>query len=135
MREHSDQGTTDERNTNKRGPEAMNTPSRGPWKFRWGNKVLLKPLGRNMCGTSMIPSRLFRRFPILGPVLAWIIGIAVHDLRQPQSRIKALVQRVLEKRKEPQRVRALVVGQQTIEGPAGQKLTEKTGEHQEVPEE
>ena len=113
----------------------MNTPSRGPWKFRWGNKVLLKPLGRNMCGTSMIPSRLFRRFPILGPVLAWIIGIAVHDLRQPQSRIKALVQRVLEKRKEPQRVRALVVVQQAIEGPDGRKLTEKTGEHQEVPEE
>ena len=113
----------------------MNTPSGGQWRFRWGKKALLRSLGRNLPGASMFPGRLFRRAPILGPVLAWIVGIAVHDLRQPDSRIKAFVRRVLERRKEPQRVRAVVVGQQAIVGPDERKLTEKTGEHQEIPEE
>jgi hypothetical protein len=59
----------------------------------------------------------------------------VHDLRQPESRIKAFARRLLEKRKEPQRVRAMVVRQQAIEAPDRRKQTEKTGEDQEVPEE
>jgi hypothetical protein len=65
----------------------------------------------------MIPGRLFRRAPIVGPVLAWLAGMAVHDLRQPDSRIRAFARRLVEKRKEPQRVRAEVVGPAVIEGP------------------
>jgi hypothetical protein len=113
----------------------MNPPSGGPWRFRWGKKVFLKSLGRNLPGASMLPGRLFGKAPVLGPVLAWLVGIAVHDLRQPQSRIKAFARRLLEKRRGPQRVRATVVGQQAIVGPDGQKQTEKTGEHHDVPEE
>ncbi len=95
----------------------MNTHSGGPWRFRWGKNILMKTLGKNLPGASMIPMRLFRRAPVLGPVLAWIAGIAVHDLRQPDSRIKAFARRVLEKRKEPQRVKAVVVTPKAIEGP------------------
>lgn len=82
--------------------------------------ALLKSLGRDLPGASMIPGRLFRRAPVLGPVLAWIIGIAVQDLRQPESRIKAFARRLLEKRKEPQRVKAIIVTPTAIEGPGGQ---------------
>lgn len=113
----------------------MNTHSGGPWRFRWGKRAILKSLERSLPSASMIPGRLFRKAPILGPVLAWIVGIAVNDLRQPESRIKAFARRLLEKRKEPQRVRAMVVRQQAIEAPDRRKQTEKTGEHQEVPEE
>jgi hypothetical protein len=113
----------------------MNTPSGGPRRFRWGKMALLKSLGRDLPGASMLPGRLFRRAPILGPVLAWVAGMVVHDLRQPDSRIKAFVRRVLEQRKEPQRVREVVVGQQAIEGPDERKQREKTGEHQDVPDE
>lgn len=95
----------------------MNTRPGGPWQFRWGKRVLQKSLGKNLPGASMIPGRLFRRAPLIGPVLAWIAGIAVHDLRQPDSRIKAFARRLLEKRKEPQRVRTIVVTPTAIEGP------------------
>ena len=49
--------------------------------------------------------------------LAWLAGAAVHDLRQPDSRIKAFARRLLEKRKAPQRVRTIVVEPSAIEGP------------------
>ena len=65
----------------------------------------------------MIPGSLFRRAPLLGPVLAWLAGAAVHDLRQPDSRIKAFARRLIEKRKAPQRARTIVVEPTAIEGP------------------
>jgi hypothetical protein len=133
MRKCTDQGIADERNPDKRGPEAMNTDAGRSWRFRWGEKALMNTLGNNLPGASMMPGRLFRNAPVLGPVLAWIIGMAVHDLQKPQSRIKALARRVLEKRKEPQHVRAVVVGQRAIEGPDGREMTEKTGKHHEIP--
>lgn len=85
--------------------------------FRWGKKAFKKTLGRNLPGTSMIPLRLFRRAPIIGPVLAWIAGIAVHDLRQPDSRIKGFARRMLAKRKEMQRIRTIIETSAAIEGP------------------
>jgi len=89
---------------------AMNKLTNGPWGFRWGKRMLRESLGRNLPGASLIPGRLFRGAKILGPVLAWIAGIAVHDLRQPQSRIKSLGRRMAEKRNEPKYVRTEVIG-------------------------
>jgi hypothetical protein len=132
MRKCTDKGIADERNPDKRGSEAMNTDSGRPHRFRWGKKALLKTVGKNLPGASMIPGRLFRNAPVLGPVLAWIIGMAVHDLQKPQSKIKAFARRVLEK--EPQHVRAAIVVQRAIEGPDGREMTEKTGQHHEIPE-
>lgn len=95
----------------------MNKSPSGPWMFRWGKKSFMKALGRNLPGASMMPGRLFRRAPIIGPVLAWIAGIAIHDLRQPDSRIKDFARRMLAKRKERQCIRALIEMPSAIEGP------------------
>jgi len=112
----------------------MNTHSGGQWRFRLGKKILMKSLGGNLPGASMIPGGLFRRAPILGPVLAWIVGIAVHDLKQPQSRIKAFARRMLEKRGAPVHVKAEVVGPAAINGPEpqGTKALEKLKNDEET---
>ena len=98
----------------------MNKSPSGPWMFRWGKKAFMKTLGRNLPGASMIPPRLFRRAPIIGPVLAWIAGIAIHDLRQPDSRIRDFARRALVKLREPRHVKTIVVTPAVIEGPEGQ---------------
>lgn len=113
----------------------MSTGPGGPWQFRWGKKVLQKSLGKNLPGASMIPGRLFRRAPLIGPVLAWLAGIAVHDLRQPDSRIKAFARRLLEKRREPQRVKTIVVEPTAIEGPEEKRGTSDGEEKKSYKEE
>ncbi len=97
----------------------MSTRPGGPWMFRWGKRAVMRSLGRNLPGISMLPARLFRRAPILGPVVAWLAGMAIHDLRQPQSRIKAFARRLLARRREPQHVTAIVVGPTAGTGPGG----------------
>lgn len=76
----------------------------------------------------MIPGRLFRRAPLIGPVVAWMVGVALHDLRQPDSRIKAFARSFLEKRKQPLRVRTVMIGQTGIEHQHG-KVMEDEEQH------
>lgn len=105
----------------KRRLHTMSTNPGGPWQYRWGKRIIQRSLGKRLPGSSLILGRLFRRAPLLGPVLAWLAGAAVHDLRQPDSRIKAFARRLLEKRKAPQRVRTIVVEPTAIEGPEDER--------------
>mgnify|MGYP001159205333 FL=1 len=95
--------------------------------FRWGKRAFTRTLGRNLPGVPMPPGRLFRRAGVLGPIVAWLAGMAIHDLRQPQSRIRAFARRMLERRSKPRRVTAVVVGPEA--GPGHGGLIEQAGKN------
>lgn len=99
----------------------MNKPTGGPQQLRWGKGTLTGPRQINLPRAPRTLGCSFRNEPILGTLLAWIAGEVEQDLRQPESRIKAFVRRILENRKYNQRIKAIVVPPSAIEGPAEQR--------------
>lgn len=103
----------------------MDTHAGDLWKFRWRKRIFWKSQGRSLSWGSMIPGRLFRRAPLIGPIVAWMVGVAVHDLRKPDSRIKAFARRFLGKRKQPLCVRTGMIGQAGIEHRHGKVMEDE----------
>jgi len=69
------------------------------WMFRWGKRT----------GPKFLP--VFPRCWFRGaPLIAWIAGMAMHDLKKPDSRIRAFARHLLENRRVPQRIRKVVIG-------------------------
>jgi hypothetical protein len=99
--------------------------------FRWGKRVFMRSLGKNVPGISLIPWRLFRRAPLLSGLLAWMAGMAVHDLRQPDSRIRGFVLKALERHRDRQRIRTIVMQPLAVAGPQGRD--EQTGTQSRKP--
>ncbi len=77
----------------------MNPFTGRQWMFRWGQKAGMKIL-------PGLPRCWFRG----APLIAWLAGMAVHDLRKPDSRIRAVARHLLENRRVLQLIRTVVVG-------------------------